>query len=185
MNSYKLDDEGRKMVEDNMKLVPFTLAKYFGENTARDEDLVSIGNLALCQAAATFDPDRGIKFSSYAIKCIMNAIRTDGRKKYAAVKATGSDVISLNQKASFDEEGAEEIMDLVPDKRVNVEDEVLGGMFCEIVKPLVPTFTEMMETGLEVRDLAHREKKTRQGIHSRMQREFRRAQTVLIHSGYV
>jgi RNA polymerase sigma factor (sigma-70 family) len=38
------------------------------------EDLYSLGNLGLLSAARTFDPERGVAFSTYAYRCIDHAI---------------------------------------------------------------------------------------------------------------
>lgn len=38
------------------------------------EDLESFGYVGLVQAARTFDPNRGVQFSTYAYRCIENAI---------------------------------------------------------------------------------------------------------------
>jgi RNA polymerase sigma factor FliA len=38
------------------------------------EDLESFGYMGLVQAARTFDPNRGVQFSTYAYRCIENAI---------------------------------------------------------------------------------------------------------------
>ena len=49
------------------------------------EDAVAEGNLALVHAAAAFDPNAGVQFSTFATRCIENAVRnmwrTDSREK--------------------------------------------------------------------------------------------------------
>lgn len=78
-----MNDEQRKLAEENMGIVFYTLKKYFGGITA-DEDLVSAGYEGLCIAAEGFDPERG-KFSTYAAQCIRYCVMTElrSRKKHS------------------------------------------------------------------------------------------------------
>jgi hypothetical protein len=49
------------------------IKKYYAIS-GEQEDLISIGTIGLIKAASTFDYDRCKKFSTYASKCIQNAI---------------------------------------------------------------------------------------------------------------
>lgn len=46
-----------------------------------DEDLFSIGLIGVVKAAKTFNPDKGVKFTSYATPIIRNEILMSFRKK--------------------------------------------------------------------------------------------------------
>jgi RNA polymerase sigma factor (sigma-70 family) len=72
-----LTAEQKKMVEDNEKLIYFALNKY---HFSIDEyyDAAAIG---LCKAAQTYTPNKGSKFSSYAVFCIRNEIYYLGRSE--------------------------------------------------------------------------------------------------------
>ena len=50
----------------------YPLKKYYAANSDQD-DLISIGTIGLIKAVNTFDPDKNIKLSSYAARCIENA----------------------------------------------------------------------------------------------------------------
>ena len=63
----------QKLIEHNMRLVAHIAKKYFADENDRD-DLVSIGTIGLIKAVDTFKPDKGIRLSSYASRCIENAI---------------------------------------------------------------------------------------------------------------
>lgn len=56
--------------EENMKLVPFTLHKYFPE-MAFDEDAMQEGYIALWKACQGYKPGKGA-FSTYAVRSIKN-----------------------------------------------------------------------------------------------------------------
>lgn len=67
------------MVEENMGLAYF-YARKFQASHMEYEDLVQEGMIGLMDAAERFDPDRGVKFATYAMwhirKTIMEAIRS-------------------------------------------------------------------------------------------------------------
>ena len=68
------DDQARdKLIVHNMRLVAYIVKKNYPE--AKDaDDLVSIGTIGLIRAVETFDYQKGNQFSTYASKCIDNAI---------------------------------------------------------------------------------------------------------------
>lgn len=63
----------QKLIEHNLRLVAHIAKKYYADENDRD-DLVSIGTVGLIKAIDSFKPDKGIKLSSYASRCIENAI---------------------------------------------------------------------------------------------------------------
>ena len=61
---------------NNQALVRYVLNKHFNyipQNAY--QDLQADGYLALVKAANTFDPSYGIKFATYAVRCIQNEIQ--------------------------------------------------------------------------------------------------------------
>lgn len=94
------DNEARnKLVEHNLRLVAHIIKKYYGTGCEQD-DLVSIGTIGLIKAINTFNPDKKIRLSSYASRCIENEILMHFR----AVKKTSQDV-SLNETIDTDKDG--------------------------------------------------------------------------------
>ena len=63
-----------KIFEHNIRLVPFTINKYFKNLEFDIDDVYSIGCLGLTKAVNTYDVDKGYDFSTYACKCIFNEI---------------------------------------------------------------------------------------------------------------
>lgn len=63
----------QKLIEHNLRLVAHIAKKYYADENNRD-DLVSIGTIGLIKAIDSFKPDKGIRLSSYASRCIENAI---------------------------------------------------------------------------------------------------------------
>lgn len=62
-----------KLIEHNLRLVAYIVNKNYPESNEQD-DLISIGTIGLIRAAETFDYSKGHHFSTYASKCIDNAI---------------------------------------------------------------------------------------------------------------
>ena len=61
-----------QLIADNMGLVYQQLRRF---DRINDEDAYSYAMEGLFKAASTFDPNRGIQFSTYATTCICNALR--------------------------------------------------------------------------------------------------------------
>ena len=72
------------LIEHNLRLVAYIVNKNYPEavrGCQQDaDDLISIGTIGLIRAAETFDYTKGRRFSTYASRCIDNAI-THQRKR--------------------------------------------------------------------------------------------------------
>ena len=71
-------------IEHNLRLVAHIIKKYYA-SYKEQEDLISIGTIGLIKAVGTIDSNKGIRFATYASRCIENEILMHfrGRKKYA------------------------------------------------------------------------------------------------------
>ncbi len=129
-----LNDAQRKLAEDNIGLVYFTIGKYYSSLTG-DDDVISAGMEGLCIAAEKFDPGRG-KFSTYAVAVIRNLIRTEirSRVKHSSVSVSIDNTLEAEDDDTFEkwygeaEEGygERELMhDLETMKSVLTEAEIL------------------------------------------------------------
>jgi RNA polymerase sporulation-specific sigma factor len=79
----------QQLVEDNMNLVYFTIARYYPRHIG-DEDIIQIGMVGLCRAATSYDDSKG-QFSTYAIVKIRSAISYEFRKDNKRVKTISLD----------------------------------------------------------------------------------------------
>ena len=64
-----------KLIRHNLRLVAHITKKYYAQPCDQD-DLISIGTIGLMKAVDTFDSTRRARFSTYASRCIENAILT-------------------------------------------------------------------------------------------------------------
>lgn len=88
-----------KLVEHNLRLVAHIIKKYY-HCVGDQDDLVSIGTIGLIKAVNTYNPEKKIKLSSYASRCIENEILMHFRNS----KKTSQD-ISLNEAIDSDKDG--------------------------------------------------------------------------------
>ena len=66
------EDSRQKLILHNLRLVSHIVRKYYS-NAPDSEDLVSIGTIGLVKAVDTFKFETGIRFATYAARCIENA----------------------------------------------------------------------------------------------------------------
>lgn len=93
-------DAQNKLVEHNMRLVAY-LAKRYTLPNMDAEDVISIGTIGLIKAVKTFDITKGIKFVTYASRCITNEISMHLRKiKNKTKDKYLEDVVSMDNKGN-------------------------------------------------------------------------------------
>lgn len=88
-----------KLIEHNLRLVAHIIKKYY-HCVGDQDDLVSIGTIGLIKAVNTYNPEKKIKLSSYASRCIENEILMHFRNS----KKSSQD-ISLNEAIDSDKDG--------------------------------------------------------------------------------
>jgi RNA polymerase primary sigma factor len=75
----------RKLVESNLRFVVSIAKRYLGYGLPLSE-LIAAGNHGLMEAAKRFDPDKGVKFISYAVWWIRQAIMQALSQQTGAVR---------------------------------------------------------------------------------------------------
>lgn len=115
----------KKLIEHNLRLVAHVIKKYYTQDREQD-DLISIGTIGLIKAVDSFKPNKGIKLSSYASRCVENEVLMHFR----ASKKTAQDV-SINEPIEMDKNGnALTIMDTMSTGS-DIIDEIDSKMKCE------------------------------------------------------
>lgn len=79
------------MIKNNERLIYFVLHKYY-PSLVHDEDAFQIGRIGLWQACESYDENQG-SLSTYAVKCIRNAISNEMRQ---IRKAMSIECVSLD-----------------------------------------------------------------------------------------
>lgn len=83
-----------KLVDNNLLLVYSTIVTKCSHMRYDIEEMLGIGNMGLIKAALNFDVNRGIKFSTFAVNVIYNAINNITKRK---MEQNYSNTISLNE----------------------------------------------------------------------------------------
>ena len=102
-----------KLVTENLKLVPYLFhrLKRTALTERYSEDIIAEGYIGLIKAAQTYDPMKS-KFSTYASRCIVNAMRMFIRRANKSFYAE----ISLETPIGKDDDGGElRLMDILED----------------------------------------------------------------------
>ncbi len=137
-----LNDQMRALVMQNIRFAD-KLAKNFNGMGVEAEDLQQEARLAMCLAALKYDPEIGVKFSSFSVKYINGAL-TYIIKKYGHPSYLHEDqrvfciILSLDEDLSGDEDDDEiTLADMIPAdyngdeaERERVMDRVDEAMAC-------------------------------------------------------
>lgn len=129
-SSIRLSHEQQQMVEDNIGLVGYAIGHYGHQGLDTGDDTFQIGVIGLIQAVATYDPDRSIKFSTYAIPCILNELRREARRQ---MRGRGMILISLDKAMSDDAT----LKELLPDDALPIDEHVSNRDLVERVMQLL------------------------------------------------
>ena len=114
-----------KLINHNLRLVVHIIKK-FNMPYKNNEDLISIGTIGLIKAVNTFKIEKGIRFSSYASRCIENEILMNLRSnKKISLDVSMSDPIESGKAGS-----SLTLMDTIADKS-NYFDKVLDEVDLE------------------------------------------------------
>lgn len=68
-------DARNKLIEHNLRLVAHIVKKFEGFNEEAD-DLISIGTIGLIKAIDSYNPSKAVRITTYAARCIENAMFT-------------------------------------------------------------------------------------------------------------
>lgn len=104
------DANKNRLIEGNMRLALFIAKRFAGQMD--DEELVCISMVGLAKSANTFNPDKDIKFSTYASAVIQNEILYALRKQ----KKTYKD-ISMQTPVTMKEDQECELGDVLSDEK--------------------------------------------------------------------
>ena len=175
----RLTEEQQKLAEDNLDLVRYVISHCIGKRLVHDEDLVSTGYIGLCNAAASYDATKNIRFSTFAVKCIFNEICQTTRYNNATRRLAQNMAFSLNNHIETDSGEVLEIIDLVIDPNENTEEIALNNVMCESIAHCIPTCIEKEINNLTYDELAKKCGVSRSRAHQKVHAELKRARKKL------
>ncbi len=105
------------LAEHNLRLVAHIMKKYYSYCDDSDE-LLSVGSVGLVKAVNSYNPDKGVRFATYAARCIDNEILMFFRNQ----KKTSLD-ISFDEPIETDAEGNPlTLTDIICDEDTTLEE---------------------------------------------------------------
>ena len=125
------------LVLRNMRLVAHIIKKYYSASNDQEE-LISIGTIGLMKAVSSFDYTKGIRFATYASRCIENEILMHFRsqKKQA-------DTIYMGEAIDTDKDGNQlTLMDIIDDGTNLVEQVDLSMQSRQLYQALETALTK-------------------------------------------
>lgn len=124
-NAVRLTKEQRELVERNLGLVAYMMAKHDNYGLDRD-DAYQIGCLGLMKAAVYYDSTRGVKFSTFAARCIRNQALMAVRKEKKHRETLSLDVPLMDGRKMMH-------IDALPDMGPSIEETVETAQgFCAL-----------------------------------------------------
>jgi len=86
----------RRLVESNLKLV-VSVAKVYSRSGVPLPDLIQEGNIGLIKAVDSFDPEKGFRFSTYAVAWIRQAITRAIERQGRAIRVPSYVIQSIRK----------------------------------------------------------------------------------------
>ena len=106
------DEKARqRLIQANLRFVIMVARRYRNHGMPL-EDLVNEGNIGLIQAAGRFDPERGIRFVSYAVCWIRQAIQKAIRENGSMIRVPRSRLGELPRTAHLRMQAAQRTLSL-------------------------------------------------------------------------
>lgn len=174
----KLTDDERRMVEEHMKLVHYTVYKLANKGWLKpnqEEDALQEGMIGLMKAVRYYDPEKGNKFSTFAVRCIQQCVLNEVRKDHQISQK--HPVISLDEPMpeKFAREGLQREEILPSDE--DLEEEHLDGYAETLIRKLEQMkrdkdveILRMYLGGKKLVEIAEATGTTKQNVHQRMRR---------------
>lgn len=132
-------EEHERLVTDNLAFATFMALRY-EQGPYELDDLISISRMGLIKAASHFDPGNGVKFNTFAGRCITNEIMMHFRKAKRQPRC-----MSLDTTLHIDKQGNElKVEDIIADDRL-VEDGIMADCDTAQLKALMESVLDDLE----------------------------------------
>ena len=146
-----------ELILHNIKLVIYRINSKFSKFSFDVQEMFSAGMIGLINSIDTFDLEKGYEFSSYAIRCIDNAIYMFVRKEIKHLE-----VDSLDRTIATDQDGKNlKIEDIILDDTVDLVQDYEKSDQIRILKNLMEDLSEEDSTLL---NLYFKDRLTQQNI---------------------
>ena len=129
-----MTQEQKDFTEANHNLI----YSFMNLHNLNSEEYYDVLAISLCNAAITFDKDKGFTFSTYAFKCMQNEIFKEGRTKLLKRRIPEGLIYSLDAKYSSSEAETYSLSDKIPTQKDSIEELINKIDLQEALKKLNP-----------------------------------------------
>lgn len=117
----KLNDEQRKLVEDNHKLI----YSFMQKKKLFSDDWYSILAIGLCKAALNYNNELGNKFSTYAYATMENEVRLELVKSQTQKRNSEHSVLYYNDNIRSGNTERITLLDTIHDRHIDIENDAI------------------------------------------------------------
>lgn len=110
-------EESNELVVKNMGLLVSRVLKFKTKNSHDREDIQSAGCIGLIKASRTWDKNKS-KFSTYAVKCIDNAIKTFLSKQKMSKLISNKEFDIVEDSASLDLNECDTFLEIILKEKI-------------------------------------------------------------------
>jgi len=125
-----------KIIEHNLRLVAHIVKKF--ENFKEEsDDLISIGTIGLIKGIDTYKPNKDVKITTYAARCVENEILM-----FIRSNKKNQNNVSLNDSIGFDKDGNEiTFLDVLSESNSEVNEEIYEKENIYLLKNYIDTLS--------------------------------------------
>lgn len=109
----KLNNEQKSLVEENYALIPYMLKQLGLNKDQYSDEYFGALSLGLCKAATVFDSNKGVKFNTFAYKCMTNEVFMLQRSLHRDIRHGFVTVSCYSLVGEKEEDGV--LIDFIPD----------------------------------------------------------------------
>lgn len=149
-NNTPLTEAQEELLKENMGLVGNVLSHYIRDIRLEYEDAYQLGCMGLVEAIRTYNPSRGIAFSTFATRCIYFSVHRwalyNNRQKNSFGPNTA--LRSLDYREQKLDNAPEVYETFIPADYVSMEDRLIQKELVERIKEYIATFPKEAQYAL-------------------------------------
>ena len=170
--SLKLNDEQRKLVEQNHNLI-YSAMRKFGVRNEKFDDYYDVAAIGLCKAVMSYDPDKQTALSTLVYSCIKNELYDQFRSEKTESNQFNQQILSYNVLCKTAENQNSTMEDIVlVDK--NFEENLISMLiFRDRIRTLMDKDKQMIYlriSGYTYDEIAKEFCISKQAVHQKMNR---------------
>lgn len=168
----KLNDEQRKLIEDNYSLIGYFYKKYFSTFEDYDE-YKGLAHIAICKTATKYDPTKG-KFGTIFYRIMRTEISHYYTTINYEVRRANLEALSLEKTPNGYDSESLKIGNIIPDHKQDVESMVVERVYFQMgfnkLSEKRKTIAKLRYLGYEQKEIGKIVGMTHQGVSDHLQK---------------